>query len=212
MSILLSLILSLLLYVFQGLSSCVFMEGVGDDGTSAVAALDAKPAYSFQYYLDKTTPYVLYRWIGTIVMALLYALRIYSVQGFYFVTYCLGFYIVNLLVGFLSPLVDPQMEPSDGPLLPTKASDEFKPFISRLPEFKFWYAVIKALCVAFIITFFSLFDVPTYWPFLLFIWILHFVDIMYSLIRRMTRYKYILFNLGKQKLLWKKVRTAAPRT
>nr|XP_033513879.1 protein RER1B-like isoform X5 [Nicotiana tomentosiformis] len=138
MSILLSLILSLLLYVFQGLSSCVFMEGVGDDGTSAVAALDAKPAYSFQYYLDKTTPYVLYRWIGTIVMALLYALRIYSVQGFYFVTYCLGFYIVNLLVGFLSPLVDPQMEPSDGPLLPTKASDEFKPFISRLPEFKFW--------------------------------------------------------------------------
>ncbi|OIT19725.1 protein rer1b [Nicotiana attenuata] len=175
------------------------MEGVGDDGASAAAALNIKPAKSFQYYLDKTTPHVLYRWIGTtVIMALLYALRIYSVHGFYFVTYFLGFYIVYLLVGFLSPLVDPQMEPSDGPLLPTKASDEFKPLISRLPEFKFWYAITKALCIAFIITFFSLFDVPTYWPFLLFIWILHFVSTMDSLIRRMIRYKYILFNLGKQ--------------
>ncbi|XP_070051037.1 protein RER1B-like isoform X2 [Nicotiana tomentosiformis] len=193
-------------------SSCAFMEGVGDDGASSAAPLNIKPAESFQYYLDKTTPHVFYRWIGTTVLALLYALRIYSVQGFYFVTYCLGFYIVNLLVGFLSPLVDPQMEPSDGPMLPTKASDEFKPFISRLTEFKFWYAIIKALCIAFIITFFSLFDVPTYWPFLLFLWILHFVGTMDSLIRQMIRYKYIPFNLGKQKLLWKKARTATPRT
>ena len=26
----------------------------------------------------------------------------------------------------------------DGPQLPTSRSDEFKPFIRRLPEFKFW--------------------------------------------------------------------------
>ncbi|XP_009614080.1 protein RER1A-like isoform X3 [Nicotiana tomentosiformis] len=191
------------------------MEVVGDNGASAATASDQrtlKSAELFQHYLDKTTPHALYRWTGTAVLALLYALRIYSVQGFYFVTYCLGFYIVNLLVGFLSPLVDPKMEPSDGPVLPTKASDEFKPFISRLPEFKFWYAIIKALCIAFIITFFSLFDVPTYWPFLLFLWILHFVGTMDSLIRQMIRYKYIPFNLGKQKLLWKKARTATPRT
>lgn len=26
----------------------------------------------------------------------------------------------------------------DGPSLPTKADEEFRPFIRRLPEFKFW--------------------------------------------------------------------------
>jgi hypothetical protein len=30
-------------------------------------------------------------------------------------------------------------EDEDGPTLPTKSDEEFKPFIRRLPEFKFWY-------------------------------------------------------------------------
>jgi len=42
------------------------------------------------------------------------------------------------LTGFLSPLVDPELDTSDGPMLPKKGSDEFKPFIRWLPEFKFW--------------------------------------------------------------------------
>lgn len=118
------------------------MEGVGGDGVSGAAATLNQRSHEawklFQYYLDKTTPHALYRWIGTFVLACLYALRTYYVQGFYIVTYGLGIYILNLLIGFLSPLVDPEVEPSDGPLLPTKGSDEFKPFIRRLPEFKFW--------------------------------------------------------------------------
>jgi hypothetical protein len=43
-------------------------------------------------------------------------------------------YLLNLLIGFLSPQADPETE---GPALPTKGNDEFKPFIRRLPEFKF---------------------------------------------------------------------------
>ncbi|KAK4405274.1 protein RER1B [Sesamum angolense] len=74
----------------------------------------------------------------------------------------------HLLIGFLSPLVDPELEPTDGPSLPTKGSDEFKPFIRRLPEFNSVeklherYAITKAFCIAFVMTFFSMFDVPTY--------------------------------------------------
>ncbi|TYJ38969.1 hypothetical protein E1A91_A04G032000v1 [Gossypium mustelinum] len=92
----------------------------------------------YQYYLDKSTPHTTYRWIGTLVIVAIYCLRVYYVQGFYIVAYGLGIYLLNLLIGFLSPLVDPELEGSDGPLLPTKGSDEFKPFICRLPEFKFW--------------------------------------------------------------------------
>lgn len=68
-------------------------------------------------------------------MVLLYFLRAWFLNGFYIVTYGLGIYNLNLLLGFLTPQVDPEQE---GPALPTKSEQEFKPFIRRLPEFKFW--------------------------------------------------------------------------
>ncbi|MBA0833607.1 hypothetical protein Goarm_006038, partial [Gossypium armourianum] len=116
------------------------MEGIRGDGASSASPLsqwghDAWRMY--QYYLDKTTPHTAYRWIGTLVITAIYCLRVYYVQGFYIVAYGLGIYLLNLLIGFLSPLVDPELEVTDRPLLPTKGSDEFKPFIRRLPEFKF---------------------------------------------------------------------------
>ncbi|CAI0462054.1 unnamed protein product [Linum tenue] len=94
----------------------------------------------FQHYLDRSAPLPLQRWLGTLVVALIYVWRIYSVQGFYVVSYGLGIYVLNLLIGFLSPKVDPEveaLESLDG-ALPTKTSDEFRPFVRRLPEFKFW--------------------------------------------------------------------------
>ncbi|KHG18925.1 Protein RER1A -like protein [Gossypium arboreum] len=117
------------------------MEGIRGDGASSASPLsqwghDGWRIY--QYYLDKTTPHTAYRWIGTLVITAIYCLRVYYVQGFYVVAYGLGIYLLNLLIGFLSPLVDPELEVTDGPSLPTKGSDEFKPFIRRLPEFKFW--------------------------------------------------------------------------
>ena len=116
------------------------MEGIGGSNAASAATLDQWRQFTrlFQFYLDKTTPHATYRWIGTATLAILFALRVFYVQGFYIVTYGLGIYILNLLIGFLSPLVDPEVDPSDGPMLPTKGSDEFKPFIRRLPEFKFW--------------------------------------------------------------------------
>ncbi|PON94390.1 Retrieval of early ER protein Rer [Trema orientale] len=73
-------------------------------------------------------------------MALIYAFRVYLVLGFYIVSYELVIYILNLLIGFLPPQVDPEihnLSSSDGPTFPTRGSDEFRPFVRRLPEFKF---------------------------------------------------------------------------
>ncbi|KAK8606063.1 hypothetical protein V6N13_102824 [Hibiscus sabdariffa] len=93
---------------------------------------------------------------------------------------------------------------SDGPVLLTKGSDEFKPFIRRLPEFKFWYTMTKAFCIAFLMTFFSVFDVPVFWPILLCYWGVLFVLTMRRQIGHMIKYKYIPFNIGKQKYTGKK--------
>lgn len=60
------------------------------------------------------------------------------------------------------------------------------------------YAFTKALCVAFVLTFFSIFDVPVFWPILLLYWIVLFVLTMKRQILHMMKYRYIPFSLGKQ--------------
>lgn len=117
------------------------MEENGGDSILAAAAL-AKWRHdfsrAFQYYLDRSAPRSAERWLGTLVAASIYVLRVCYVQGFYVISYGLGIYVLNLLIDFLSPKVDPELEALDGASLPTKDSDEFKPFVRRLPEFKFW--------------------------------------------------------------------------
>lgn len=102
--------------------------------------------------------------------------------------------MLNLLIGFLSPASDPENE---GPTLPTSKDDEFRPFIRRLPEFKFWYAVTKAFVVAFWMTFFQIFNIPVFWPILLLYFIALFVLTMKRQIKHMIKYKYVPFSLGK---------------
>ncbi|MFS7948062.1 putative retrieval of early ER protein Rer1 [Helianthus anomalus] len=100
----------------------------------------------YQHLLDKSTPFLLYRWIVFCVIAIIYTVRVLHLQGLYAVSYALGgiysyalgIYILNLLIRFLSPQVDPEFQDlSDGPFLPNRSSDEFRPFVRRLPEFKF---------------------------------------------------------------------------
>ncbi|XP_031261218.1 protein RER1B-like [Pistacia vera] len=181
--------------------------GGGGDAASAMAPIAKwKSDFSrmFQYYLDRSTPHPMERWLGTLAAAAIYVLRVYYIEGFYIVTYGLGIYILNLLIGFLSPKIDPEFEALDGASLPTKGSDEFRPFVRRLPEFKFWYAITKAFCVAFLMTFFSIFDVPVFWPILLCYWIVLFVLTMKRQIMHMIKYKYVPFSFGKQRYTGKK--------
>lgn len=116
------------------------MEGVGSDSTTGAPLAKWRNDFSrtFQYYLDRSTPHPLQRWLGTLAVAMIYTLRVYHVKGFYVVSYGVGIYVLNLLIGFLSPKIDPELEALHGASLPTKDSDEFKPFIRRLPEFRFW--------------------------------------------------------------------------
>ncbi|GLT39156.1 hypothetical protein SLA2020_133630 [Shorea laevis] len=182
------------------------MEGVGQgsDDVPPLAKWKSDCSRAFQYYLDRSTPHTLRRWLGTLAVAAIYILRVYYVQGFYVVSYGVGTYILNLLIGFMSPKVDPELQHSDNGSLPTKGSDEFKPFDRRLPEFKFWYAITKAFVVAFLMTFFSVLDVPVFWPILLCYWIFLFFLTMKRQILHMIKYKYVPFDLGKKRYTGKK--------
>lgn len=63
---------------------------------------------------------------------------------------------------------------SAGAELPTKQDEEFRPFIRRLPEFKFWYAATRALTIGFLATWFDVFNIPVFWPVLVVYWLILF--------------------------------------
>lgn len=149
-----------------------------------------------QILMDKSAPYIGVRWAAWVVLVILFALRIWMLKGFYIVAYALGIFNLNLLLGFLSPQVDPAQE---GPGLPSKGNDEFKPFVRRLPEFKFWFASAKALCLSLFATFVPAFDIPVFWPILLLYWFVLLFLTMKRQIKHMLKYKYLPFSVGKRK-------------
>ena len=112
---------------------------------------------------------------------------IYLLQGWYIVTYALAIYHLNLLLAFLTPKIDPAMAEyeaeEDGPALPTSSNEEFRPFIRRLPEFKFWYSATKATTIAFACTFFEFFNIPVFWPIL----VMYFITLFCITMKRQIK-------------------------
>ncbi|XP_078186242.1 protein RER1 isoform X3 [Callithrix jacchus] len=155
----------------------------------------------YQSWLDKSTPYTAVRWVVTLGLSFVYMIRVYLLQGWYIVTYALGIYHLNLFIAFLSPKVDPSLmeDSDDGPSLPTKQNEEFRPFIRRLPEFKFWHAATKGILVAMVCTFFDAFNVPVFWPILVMYFIMLFCITMKRQIKHMVKYRYIPFTHGKRR-------------
>merc|ERR1712142_164583 len=162
---------------------------------------------TYQLMLDRWTPYTTSRWVATVLLICAFMARILIARGWYIVTYALAIYHLNLLLAFLTPKIDPAMaeyeaaenEEEDGMALPTRQNDEFRPFIRRLPEFKFWYSATKATVIAFCCTFFEMLDIPVFWPILVMYFITLFCITMKRQIKHMIRYRYIPFTFGKPK-------------
>ena len=135
------------------------------------------------------------------------------------VAYSLGIYLLNLFLAFLSPKFDPSLEQDEGMEdgaaggLPTK-EEEFRPFVRRLPEFKFWHSATRAVAIGFTCSFFTMFDLPVFWPVLVIYWLILFAmtSMFFSLscmdaladrplvrrqIQHMIKYRYVPFTVGK---------------
>jgi len=162
----------------------------------------------FQTILDKTVPLAVPRWSFAFTLYLIYWVRVWYLNGFHIITYALHIYFLNLFIAFLTPKVDPMSyddaldeDESDGQL-PTRGG-EFKPFIRRLPEFKFWCWATRATCISFTMTFFEGFNVPVFWPILVMYFIMLFVITMKRQIRHMMKHKYVPWTSGKKKFMGK---------
>ncbi|XP_014234246.1 protein RER1 isoform X2 [Trichogramma pretiosum] len=156
---------------------------------------------TYQGWLDSWTPHTTSRWVVAFFLVITFVLRIVLSQGWYVIAYALGIYHLNLFVSFLTPKNDPAMgiEDNDGPSLPTRSNEEFRPFIRRLPEFKFWYSVCKSTLIGLICTLFECFNVPVFWPILVMYFITLTCITMRRQIKHMIKYRYIPFTYGKPK-------------
>merc|ERR1719161_3075642 len=174
------------------------MQAAG--GTESPAQIQlAKFKRLQQHYLDKSILWPKARWVSLAVALVIYCLRVYLLKGFYVVTYGLGIYLLNLLISFLSPAVDPDTDGLEGSetVLPTN-DGEYRPFTRKLPEFKFWVSAARAVLLSLVLTLFSVFDLPVFWPILLAYFILLVVLTMKDRVKHMIKHKYIPFSFGKQ--------------
>ncbi|EER19868.1 RER1A protein, putative [Perkinsus marinus ATCC 50983] len=149
----------------------------------------------YTYYLEKTTIWTKSRWLSFFIACALYGIRVYFLQGFYIITYGWSIYLLNLFIGFISPQVD---EDSNSPVLPTRDSDEFRPFQRRLPEFLFWKRAMQATLISIVMTFFPFFDLPVFWPILLVYFIMLFTLTMKQQIKHMIKHRYVPWSHGKK--------------
>ena len=153
-----------------------------------------------QHWLDRSTIHPWPRWVGFIAVMMIFSIRVYVTEGFYIIAYGLGIFLLNNFIAFLTPLDDPSGS-DDGPTLPStqKEAKEYRPFARRMPEFKFWLSCSKAALISICMTFFSIFDVPVFWPILLIYFCLLFFMTMKRQIMHMYKHKYIPISFGKAK-------------
>ena len=150
---------------------------------------------------DKIIIYRLERWLIVAIFALIFVIRVILSQGFYCLTYYVCIHILNSFIGFISPLEDPEeygLNSGDS-YLPQKNNEEFKPFQRKVKEYRFWAIVFSTFLVAIPMTFSKAFDIPVFWPVLLFYFILIFYIVMRRQIQHMIKYHYLPWNTGKMK-------------
>lgn len=114
------------------------------------------------------------------------------------VAYALGIYLLNLFLAFISPKFDPSLDadtdmedgvPAGQSSLPTKNDQEFKPFVRRLPEFKFWHSATRAVGFSFLCSWSEIFNLPVFWPVLVIYWLILVFLTMRRQIQSMIKYR-----------------------
>ncbi|KAJ5079447.1 protein rer1 [Anaeramoeba ignava] len=167
----------------------------------------------YQRIRDIFVPLTILRWIIASILFIIFFIRVIYLEKFFVISYCLGVFLLNYFISFLTPQIDPEIAKQDEEdsneleieekeikiNLPTHSNDEFKPFMRKLPEYKFWEKTFYAIFISIISTFFPSLDFPAYWPMLLIYFLLLFVLSMRNQISHMIKYRYIPFNLKKKK-------------
>jgi hypothetical protein len=145
----------------------------------------------------KTKPYVLYRWLVSAGLYLLFFLRVFIGHRLYTIGYIVGLYFLNSLVLFVSPKLDPGLYKGD--VLPTAGDGDYKPFVRKLPEFLFWRRAVSCILIAHVASLFRFLDPPVHGPLLLVYFLIIVVFNFRARIGDMIKNGYLPFERNKPK-------------
>ena len=148
----------------------------------------------YNIIMDKITPYTKTRWIAFFVCLILFLYRMIHFHKYYIYAYTAGIFILFQFVSFLTPL---QVVNNEEPLLPDAVGGEYRPFMRRLSEKKFWIRAFTAVFISLVMSF-TRFDLPVFWPILLIYFVILFVVTMQNQIRHMIQHNYVPFDHGKK--------------
>lgn len=176
------------------------------ESTEKASRIIRKYRQKYQVCLDKSVPLVKERWAAEGALLFAFLLRVVLARGWYVECYALAIFMLNMLLGFLSPKFDPGLEDdlrSDdqeaGLGEGSSKDDEFRPFVRRLPEYQFWFYSFNGTLLALLTTMFRTLDIPVFWPILVIYFIVLFALTMRRQIQHMIKYRYIPFDIGKKK-------------
>jgi hypothetical protein len=121
--------------------------------------------------LNVSIPYTKVRWGVFAFLSLTYVLHIVAHMAWYLVAYCLYIYMLSAFLLFITPLyrqstAESATSPDALPQTEAEHSDEFRPFMRKLPEFQFWHKLTKAQLIAWGVSLLPFTDLPVYWPIL----------------------------------------------
>ena len=189
----------------------ITVKSISSSSSSSICNLVSSVQKYLNAFNDKLVSYRKARWYVIICLTLIYLIRLFLTKGYQALTYCIGIHFLNSFIGFISPIVDPEEDSINfdttstsastttaaTSYLPQSNSEEFKPFQRKVKEFHLWEAMFYTLVVSNIATFFPVFDIPVYWPLLLFYFVVVFVLTMKHQIKQMMKYNYLPWDVGK---------------
>lgn len=166
----------------------------------------------FRHYRNRIERYVIYhreRWIVSSILLFIYVLRVYLIEGFFVISYVLGLYLLHLFVRFFTPVGLPDVEDDENECsLPVtdetndQNPEERGPLIRNMNEFAFWQQFTIGVILSILCTSSRLFDLPVFWPFLVFYFILLVVLTLKRLFKHMKKYGYTFKDFTKKMNKW----------
>lgn len=156
-----------------------------------------------QFMMNKLSPHPKIRWVCFAALASLYIIKAIMTQTHAVITYCAAVYLLHAFILFATPkdqnipeIFDTENEDD---YKPSNISNDFEPYVRKLPEYSFWLFSLQIVSLAFFLTLFDFTDITVFTPVLVIYFIFIFCMTIYKLLMHSRKYKYNLIFWNKSK-------------
>eukprot|EP00927_Polykrikos_kofoidii_P075853 TRINITY_DN72343_c0_g1_i1.p1 TRINITY_DN72343_c0_g1~~TRINITY_DN72343_c0_g1_i1.p1 ORF type:complete len:211 (+),score=30.93 TRINITY_DN72343_c0_g1_i1:65-697(+) len=142
-------------------------------------------AARWQPVVDRLVPWLFCRWISFAALLAGFCARVLVIQRHFLIAYVLAICLLNQLMLFITPAME-----DDGLPVPHN-SDEYRPFLRAISEFKLWSRIFASVAAAFGASFVDDLDMDVDGGTLVLFFVLLFFYTMKQQIMHMVKHSYV---------------------